>query len=105
MFGTLTSTSSVTDLIIENLEITFKIGLGNGYKVGAFAWKAEKGAKINNVAISGELHYDFESIASSDTAVEEFIGNINDDKDDNKINPEDITECNYEGVSKVDDKK
>ncbi len=105
LFGTLTSTSSVSDLIIENLEITFKIGLGNGYKVGAFAWKAEKGAKISNVAISGELHYDFESIASSDTAVEEFIGNINDDKDDNKINPEDITECNYEGVSKVDDKK
>ena len=98
MFGTLTSTSSVSDLKVENLKITFKIGLGNGYKVGAFAWKAEKGAKINKVTISGEMHYDFESIASSGTEVYEFIGT-------DETNPEDITECNYEGVSKVDDKK
>ena len=59
LFGTLTSTAYIHDLTIENARVSFTDGgftcIGDDGKVALFAWKAEQGARISNVSVSGTL--------------------------------------------------
>lgn len=91
LFGTIREKAQIYDINID-AELSFKAMIQGTYTVGFFAWEVEEGAKLNNVKVSGTLTYDI--VKSPVTEVNQFIG-INGAKS------EDITNCDYSGVTLV----
>ncbi len=60
LFGTLGATANIYDISFVNVSVEYSVHSSlnmPGLYIGLFAWKAESGAKISNVTVTGSLTY------------------------------------------------
>ena len=92
LFGTLGAKAYIHDVNFENITLNFTLDdslpSANVF-VGLFAWKAQQGARVENVTISGNLKYS----TPKDVHIEcnPFVG-------ESSMSADDINNCNYDSV-------
>ncbi len=94
VFGQLGATANIYDITFENVNVEYSVHSSlemPGLYVGLFAWKADNGAKISNVTVTGTITYS--------KLKERVIGSRWIAK--NNAKPEDINNVNYDGVREI----
>lgn len=92
LFGTLGANAYIHDVNFENVNLMFTLDsslTSANIFVGLFAWRAQQGARVENVTISGNLRYSLPD--DMHVTFSEFIG-------ESLLNPNDIINCNYDNV-------
>lgn len=91
LFGTLGAKAYIHDVNFENITLNYTLDISlpsANVFVGLFAWRAQQGARVENVTISGNLRYSIPD--GTHITCNPFIG-------ENLMNPDDIN-CNYDNV-------
>ncbi len=98
MFGTLTDTAEICNVTFENvtLNITATNTEVNYYYVGAFAGRAYKNTKLQNVTFECTMTYNIAGQRTGKPEISEFIC---------ETNGVDISSCHYDEVTLIDAKQ